>query len=540
MSYTNAKNNPKDKFTEFVGVQRRQENNSLRYGGNLMKHKYDKKLKADLEEQIKSYIATREKEDLSEFASKSEEGLRRKQYYTEDFRAKYARDADRILHTHAYSRYIDKTQVFSLVNNDHITHRVLHVQLVSKIARTIGRALKLNEDLIEAISIGHDIGHVPFGHHGEKFLSKLCVKRRLGRFLHNVQGVQFLDKIEDCDLTLQVLDGILCHNGEIHNQSLKPNNRDKNWEEFDNEIEDIKFKGKKDCVPMTLEGCVVRFADTIAYLGRDIQDAIEIGLIDYSEVPQHCREMIGTKNDEIINSLVIDIVENSYEDCISYSTEISNSLKEYKKFNRDYIYRNEKILEERKIREMYKVLYPKFLADLKEQDKSSKSKIYEHFVGYVPLYLFSWDNVPGNDSERLLRRLMDDLDIGWVENAEIHKSDDDKYLCIFTDDYSVEIRMDKKKEKAILKISGGRTHDLIVKNENGKLIIYKNGWISKEYFDNSTPEEKVRDYIAGMTDRYFESRFKEIMLPKRITTFHEGFCSQCGVRPNRQSFIMGT
>ena len=163
-----------------------------------------------------------------------------------------------------------KHKYFFLVDNDHITHRVLHVQLVSKIARTIGRCLKLNEDLIEAVSLGHDIGHVPFGHLGESIMSELCERHRLGRFLHNVQGVQFLDKIEDCDLTLQVLDGILSHNGEIHNQLLEPD-WDKDWEKFDNEIEDIK-KWKKDYVPMTLEGCVVRFADTIAYLGRDFQD----------------------------------------------------------------------------------------------------------------------------------------------------------------------------------------------------------------------------------------------------------------------------
>lgn len=394
-----------------------------------MRDKYRKKIKWELEKEIKSYIRRREIECLSNFASKSDEGLRRKQNYPEDIRAKYSRDADRIAHTHAYSRYIDKTQVFFLVDNDHITHRVLHVQLVSKIARTIGRCLKLNEDLIEAISLGHDIGHVPFGHLGESILSELCKRHGLGRFLHNVQSVQFLDKIEDCDLTLQVLDGILCHNGEIHNQLLEPN-RDKDWEKFDNETEDIK-RGKKDYVPMTLEGCVVRFADTIAYLGRDIQDAIEIGLINNdSEVPERCREKIGTKNDEIINALIIDIVENSYgQNYISYSREISDSVREYKQFNKDKIYKNDKILAEQgKIKEMYRTHFNKFLEALKENDK--KSKIYEDF-----------------------------MDIGWI---------------------------------------------------------------SREYLDNSSAEEKVRDYIAGMTDRYFEKVFKEIILPKRVTTFRRG------------------
>jgi dGTPase len=394
-----------------------------------MKDKYKRKIKSDLEEKITSYIVDREDKCLSEFASKSDEGLRRKQKYTDDIRAKYSRDADRIAHTRAYSRYIDKTQVFFLVDNDHITHRVLHVQLVSKIARTIGRCLKLNEDLIEAISLGHDIGHVPFGHLGESIMSELCERHGLGRFLHNVQGVQFLDKIEDCDLTLQVLDGILCHNGEIHNQLLEPN-WDKGWEKLDKEIEAIK-KGKQDYVPMTLEGCVVRFADTIAYLGRDFQDAIEICFInDDLEVPERCRENIGTKNDEIINTLIIDIVENSYgQNYISYSKEISDAIEEYKQFNYEQIYENAKIkAEQGKIEAMYETLFQKFLEALEEKDESSR--IYKHFM-----------------------------------------------------------------------------------NEE---------WISREYLDNATCEETVRDYIAGMTDRYFERVFKEIILPKRVTTFCKG------------------
>lgn len=394
-----------------------------------MKDKYKRTIKSDLEEKITSYIVDREDKCLSEFASKSDDGLRRKQKYSDDIRAKYSRDADRIAHTHAYSRYIDKTQVFSLVDNDHITHRVLHVQLVSKIARTIGRCLKLNEDLIEAVSLGHDIGHVPFGHLGESIMSELCERHGLGRFLHNVQGVQFLDTIEDCDLTLQVLDGILCHNGEIHNQLLEPN-WDKGWEKLDKEIEDIK-KGKQDYVPMTLEGCVVRFADTIAYLGRDFQDAIEICFINPElEVPERCRENIGTKNDEIINTLIIDIIENSYgQNYISYSKEISDSVEEYKQFNYEHIYENAKIkAEQGKIEAMYETLFHKFLNALEEKDESSR--IYEHFM-----------NV---------------------------------------------------------------------------------SWISREYLDISTGKEKVRDYIAGMTDRYFERVFKEIILPKRVTTFCKG------------------
>jgi dGTPase len=143
-------------------------------------------------------LKQRETEMLSPIATLSSAGVRRvhEVRLEEGYRQIFSVDADRILHSRAYTRYIDKTQVFYLIHNDHITHRVLHVQLVSKIARTIGRYLGLNEDLIEAISLGHDIGHTPFGHDGERFLSELCRSNGIGYFQHNVQSVHFLDKVE--------------------------------------------------------------------------------------------------------------------------------------------------------------------------------------------------------------------------------------------------------------------------------------------------------------------------------------------------------
>jgi dGTPase len=169
---------------------------------------------------------------LSKNATKNSDFLRRKNNKQEShIRLPFSRDSDRILHSRAYTRYVDKTQVFFLVNNDHVTHRVLHVQLVSKIAKTIGRSLGLNEDLIEAISLGHDIGHVPYGHLGEKILGECCEKHGLTKFFHNVQAIQFLDVIEDKDLTIQVLDGILCHNGEKDITKLKPEG-DADWDSF--------------------------------------------------------------------------------------------------------------------------------------------------------------------------------------------------------------------------------------------------------------------------------------------------------------------
>ena len=190
---------------------------------------------------IKDRIDHSEKERLSPWACLSRDALRRKKEKSilAGHRQNFSLDTDRILHSLAYSRYIDKTQVFYLIKNDHITHRVLHVQLVSKIARTVGRLLRLNEDLIEAISLGHDIGHTPFGHDGEKLLSKMCLKHGIGHFLHNIQCFLFLEKIErkgvGWNLSLQVLDGILCHNGELHSPSLHPNN-DRDFQNLDQEL----------------------------------------------------------------------------------------------------------------------------------------------------------------------------------------------------------------------------------------------------------------------------------------------------------------
>ena len=143
-------------------------------------------------------LKEREKEILSPIATPSTDGVRRHSdvRLEKGYRQAFSVDVDRILHSRAYTRYIDKTQVFYLIHHDHITHRVLHVQLASKIARTIGRYLGLNEDLIEAIALGHDIGHTPFGHDGERFLSDLCRSNGIGYFLHNVQSVHFLDKVE--------------------------------------------------------------------------------------------------------------------------------------------------------------------------------------------------------------------------------------------------------------------------------------------------------------------------------------------------------
>ncbi len=337
---------------------------------------------------IKTALNRREEEYLSPVAVLSSKCLRREYEEPRDlgYRQEFSLDADRILHSMAYARYIDKTQVFYLIKNDHITHRVLHVQLVSKVARTIGRFLGLNEDLIEAVSLGHDIGHTPFGHDGERFLSELCESAGIGSFLHNVQSVQFLDRVErkgkGWNLSLQTLDGILCHDGEIHNEQLEPE-RTKNFETIEQEMGMKKKDPDIKLIPMTLEGCVVRMADTISYIGRDIEDAIRLGIITRRDLPEESVRLLGNTNGTIVYNLVTDIIKTSFQNTyIAFSPEVSESLKRLKAFNLERIYMNKKIKKHtNRIRDLFKLLFGKYLDDLEKENAGSA--IFKNFLNDI-------------------------------------------------------------------------------------------------------------------------------------------------------------
>lgn len=327
---------------------------------------------------LKSALNRREREIFSPAATFSDSGVRRHPIIDSaaGYRQAFSLDADRILHSRGYSRYIDKTQVFYLISNDHITHRVLHVQLVSKIARTIGRFLMLNEDLIEAIALGHDIGHTPFGHEGERYLSELCRKAGAGYFLHNVQSIQFLDRVErkgqGWNLCLQTLDGILCHDGEIHNQLLAPN-PDKDFTTFEAEIAAKQADPDYPIIPMTTEGCVVRMADTIAYIGRDLEDAIRLGLLDRNDIPKAIARILGDTNGTIVYRLVTDVIQNSHEnDFVAFSPKISEALKALKEFNLVRIYKNPKSkVHSAAIHQLFSMLFEMRLEDLETNNRTS-------------------------------------------------------------------------------------------------------------------------------------------------------------------------
>lgn len=340
----------------------------------------------DLSEELQERITKdREMGFLNPHRAKNEDAIRRKQDWDRNklLRPAYVRDCEKIMHTPFYNRYADKTQVFSFYKNDDITRRALHVQLVSRISRNIGALLGLNVDLIEAIALGHDIGHTPFGHAGERYLSE-CLREHTGRYFnHNVQSVRVLDGILKRNVSLQTLDGILCHNGEFVMQEYRPVPI-QNFPAFDQKYEQcyVDEKSVGQLVPYTLEACVVRICDMIAYLGKDRQDAKKARLIKDDSI--FSQQAFGKSNPEIINNLVVNIVENSYgRDCIVMDSSYFQAMKATKKENYEKIYFNEAVEEnyQNQIQPMVHLIYEQMLKDLKEGNRSSV--IYTHHVDYV-------------------------------------------------------------------------------------------------------------------------------------------------------------
>ena len=334
----------------------------------------------DIEKNMKKYD-----DKLSVYACKDGSAYRLKGE-KEDFRTPFFRDIDRIIYSLSFTRYIDKTQVFSNNENTNISKRIVHVQFVSKIARTIGRALNLNEDLIEAASLGHDLGHVPYGHVGEAILNRISLENGEGYFNHNIQSVRTLMNIENKGLgrniTVQVLDAIMTHNGEMPLGIYEPKNKTKEefLEEYNNSYKDKNVISNMH--PMTLEGCVVRVSDLIGYLGRDIEDAIRVGIIKKSDIPKGIVDNLGDNNKDIINNIVMDIITNSYDKpYIKLSDSIYKSIVELKNFNYQNIYLKANTKEQiLKYEVMFRKLFDCYMSDLK--DNNYNSPIFNVYLNY--------------------------------------------------------------------------------------------------------------------------------------------------------------
>lgn len=325
-----------------------------------------------------------QEQTYSKYATKSSEAIRFTEIHDDDVRTPFFRDVDRIIHAYSYTRYADKTQVYSYKNNDHISKRMTHVQLVSKVARTIGRGLGLNTDLIEAIALGHDIGHTPLGHTGEKILNEISLRELNEYFAHNIQSVRHYMYIENngngLNLTVQVLDGIMCHNGEILSNKYEPVKKTKEefLEQYKSAYKNLKASNKNH--PMTIEGCVVRISDIVGYIGRDIEDSINLGLFNREDLPKKITKVLGNDNKDIINTIVKDIIDNSYDKpYITMSEEVFTAICELKKFNSENIYSKSLTKEEIEYyRQGMNKIYNRYLSDVTNDNK--ESIIYKLFL----------------------------------------------------------------------------------------------------------------------------------------------------------------
>ncbi len=278
---------------------------------------------------LREELEKREWQTLSGFAAKASASRGRMIPETEcDLRTCYQRDRDRIVHSKALRRLMHKTQVFLAPEGDHYRTRLTHTLEVSQIARTIARALNLNEDLTEAIAMGHDLGHTPFGHNGEQFLNEI----HPGGFDHNVQSLRVVDVIEKTsrgntlNLTEEVRGGILNHSG--------PNE------------------------PFTLEGKIVRLSDRIAYINHDIDDALRAGVIRTEDIPAECLELFGFNHSDRINSLVLDVVKNSDgQNDILQSPVFKEEMNHLRDWMFEHVYRNPEVKKNTEMDKVKTLIY---------------------------------------------------------------------------------------------------------------------------------------------------------------------------------------
>lgn len=287
------------------------------------------------------------------FASKSLNSKgRRKALPNDGVRTEFQRDIHRIIYSQPFRRLKNKTQVFYLPNSDHICTRLEHSLQVASAARTVARALRLNEDLAEAIGLGHDLGHAPFGHHGETIFSQDIRKKfKTGKtFHHEINSLRVVDLLALLDrnhkpglnLTYEARDGIVSHCGEAFNQrKIYPSKKRI-------PLENIKSR-RQIKNPSTLEGCLVRLIDRVSYAGRDMEDGISAGIIDPRDIPADIRKRLGRNNGEITGNLIKDIIKNSPRDenFVALSREKFQLLRKLIDFNYKKIYKNEKVLEDK-------------------------------------------------------------------------------------------------------------------------------------------------------------------------------------------------
>ncbi len=310
------------------------------------------------------------------YAKKSTASLGRKNQISEDpFRTPFERDSHRVLHSLPFRRLKHKTQVFFSPKDDHICTRMEHSLHVSSICSTICRRLDLNVTLAEAIAIAHDLGHPPFGHLGEKALGRIHKEynkknkeNKLPHFYHEAQSLRVIDFFqnslhEPLNLTFEVRDGVVCHCGEANEQSLVP--------QYRRDIKSVDVTAARNQRPATIEGSVVRMADTISYLGRDFEDACMAHLLEPDQLPESIKRVLGINNSQIIGTLITDLVKNSVGlNYLQFSDKIYKAMLEMKDFNYNTIYLHPKLIgQDERIYLILNELFTYFLDILEDSNK---------------------------------------------------------------------------------------------------------------------------------------------------------------------------
>lgn len=372
----------------------------------------------------------------------------------DDIRSPFARDYTRILHSMAYRRLKHKTQVFFNINNDHICTRMEHVSHVESVSSTIAKALGLNDELTKAIAIGHDLGHAPFGHQGESVLKALSQKHLKKDFWHEQNGLRFVDKIEmlednykvhqNLDLTYAVRDGIISHCGEVDQNGIIPR-------DISISIDDFDSPGKYQAV--TWEGCVVKIADKIAYVGRDIEDANNLGLLsqkDKNDLLKMARafDQHVMNTTVIMHNMIIDICQNSSpEQGIMLSKRFNNQLLAIKRFNYECIYRHKRLTPFRHYSELvltqiFETLLSYYSAEhtweMLKKDQKYTPKIIGSFERWLARYCLA-EIVPDGELKELSLRCENNKIYQKLDTEEIYIQAIIDYLSGMTDRFAIDL-----------------------------------------------------------------------------------------------------
>lgn len=459
-----------------------------------------------------------------------------------DNRTQYTRDRDRIIYSEAFFRLSGKTQVFLSPNNPLISTRMTHTVQVSQIARSLARALRLNEDLVEAIALGHDLGHPPFGHAGEEVLDRKCREHGLGGFHHNIQSLHTVDTLErggkGLNLTWEVREGIVRHDGESDTENITPSDT------RGGELWGVD-PGQYRLAPGTPEACLVRICDRISYAGKDIEDGIRAGLFEREEIPEAHASVLGNANNQIIDTVVKDIILNfnrfrtgfreshdrepaSSEVVISISPEIMAALNGlikdfnypkiyYSRENRRYI-RQTNIIVEGLFDAFYEELggIRKNLPSMSLRDFGLVKEEQYHGVSreHINLFMKHLLRLSYCELEEIERLILDTNNIdGWLINAP--EFDRYKLLTHFSEIPLGTLRTALFNLVQSARIKNVNEYVERMKERNESIAYFLKG-MEEDYLRKSSSPEIIRDYVASLTDRNAIYIFKRLNIPESV------------------------